>query len=112
MECRRRNSSVETCEVNAMENSKVLSNMRNMISSGKHALLPLKSPVPSGSSTYFDCLPNPIIGSRAVQNPRVGNVNHHRTSSESLGLMISSANPKHLFNEMAIDVHQGTPLHT
>lgn len=67
-----------------MENSKVLSNMRNVIYSGKHALLPPKSPFPSGSSPYADYFPSPIIGSRAVQNPREGNVHHHRTSSESL----------------------------
>lgn len=68
-----------------MENSKALLNMRNLMYSGKHALLPPKSPFPSGSSSNFtDYFPNPIIGSRAVQNPREGNVHHHRTSSGSL----------------------------
>lgn len=68
-----------------MDNSKVLSNMRNMMYSGKPALLPPKSPFHSGSSSYAaDYFPNPIIGSRAVRNPRDGNVQHHRTSSESL----------------------------
>ncbi|KGN51645.1 uncharacterized protein At4g06598 isoform X2 [Cucumis sativus] len=107
MQCGRRNSSVETCEVNAMENSKVLSNMRNMISSGKHALLPPKSPFPSGSSTYSDYLPNPIIGSRAVQNPRVGNVNHHRTSSESLLMEEQPSWLDDLLNEPETPVQRG-----
>ncbi|XP_008445999.2 uncharacterized protein At4g06598 isoform X2 [Cucumis melo] len=107
MQCRRRNSSVETCEVNAMENSKVLSNMRNMISSGKHALLPPKSPVPSGSSTYSEYLPNPIVGSRAVQNPRVGNVNHHRTSSESLLMEEQPSWLDDLLNEPETPVQRG-----
>lgn len=108
MQCGRRNSSVaETWAVNAMENSKVLSNMRNMIYSGKHALLPPKSPLPSGSSSYADYFPNPIIGSRAVQNPREGNVHHHRTSSESLVMEEQPSWLDDLLNEPETPVQRG-----
>ncbi|XP_038877888.1 uncharacterized protein At4g06598 isoform X2 [Benincasa hispida] len=107
MQCGRRISSVETCAVNAMENSKVLSNMRNVIYSGKHALLPPKSPFPSGSSSYADYFPNPIIGSRALQNPREGNVQHHRTSSESLLMEEQPSWLDDLLNEPETPIQRG-----
>lgn len=52
--------------------------------SGKHALLPPKSPFPSLSPSYVDFVPSSVIGSKAVQKPREGNTLHQRTSSETL----------------------------
>ncbi|XP_022922717.1 uncharacterized protein At4g06598-like isoform X1 [Cucurbita moschata] len=67
-----------------MENSKGSSNVRNFMSSGKHALLPPKSPFPSVSPSYTEFVPNTVIGAKAVQRPRDGNSYHQRTSSESI----------------------------
>uniref|UniRef100_A0A2P2L5D1 BZIP domain-containing protein n=1 Tax=Rhizophora mucronata TaxID=61149 RepID=A0A2P2L5D1_RHIMU len=67
-----------------MENSKGSSNPRNFMCSGKHALLPPKSPFPFVSPSYADYVPSNVIGSKAVQKPREGNTNHQRTSSETL----------------------------
>lgn len=67
-----------------MENSKGSTNVRNLVCSGKHALLPPKSPFPSVSPSYADYVLSPAIGSKAVQKPREGNAHHQRTSSESL----------------------------
>lgn len=50
--------------------------------SGKHALLPPKSPFPSVSPSYADYVVSPAIGSKVVQKPREGNTHHQRTSSE------------------------------
>lgn len=68
----------------AMANSKGSTNVRNLMYSGKHALLPPKSPFPSVSPSYADYVLSPAIGSKAVQKPREGNTHHQRTSSESL----------------------------
>lgn len=66
-----------------MANTKGSSNIRNLIYSGKHALLPPKSPFPSVSPSYVDYVHSPAIGSKAIQKPREGNTHHQRTSSES-----------------------------
>lgn len=66
-----------------MANSRGSSNVRNLIYSGKHALLPPKSPFPSVSPSYVDYVHSPAIGSKAIQKPREGNTHHQRTSSES-----------------------------
>lgn len=68
-----------------MSNSKGSSNMRSVMYSGKHALLPPKSPFPSlsPSASYADYVPNPPAATKAVQRPREGSVRHQRTSSES-----------------------------
>lgn len=67
----------------AMANSKGSSNIRNFINSGKHSLLPPKSPLPLVSPSYVDYVHNPAIGSKVIQKPREGNTHHQRTSSES-----------------------------
>lgn len=67
-----------------MANSRGSTNVRNLMYSGKHALLPPKSPFPSVSPSYADYILSPAIGSKAVQKPREGNSHHQRTSSESL----------------------------
>ncbi|XP_050376560.1 uncharacterized protein At4g06598 [Argentina anserina] len=67
-----------------MENSKSSSNMRNLMYSGKHPLLPPKSPFPSVSPSYADYVFSPAMGSKTIQKPREGNTHHQRTSSESL----------------------------
>lgn len=56
---------------------------RNLAYSGKHVFLPPKSPFPGLSPSYVDYIPNPPIGSRAVQRPGEGYSHHQRTSSES-----------------------------
>ncbi|PON58161.1 Basic-leucine zipper transcription factor [Trema orientale] len=66
-----------------MANSKGSTNVRNLMYSGKHALLPPKSPFPSVSPSYADYVLSPAIGSKVVQKPREGNAHHQRTSSES-----------------------------
>ncbi|XP_030459340.1 uncharacterized protein At4g06598 [Syzygium oleosum] len=67
-----------------MANSKGTANIRNLMCSGRHPLLPPKSPFPSVSSSYADYIPSAANGSKAVQKPRDSYVHHHRTSSESL----------------------------
>ncbi|KAF4346211.1 hypothetical protein G4B88_005689 [Cannabis sativa] len=66
-----------------MANSKGSTNFRSLMYSGKHALLPPKSPFPSVSPSYADYVVSPAVGSKAVQKPREGNSHHQRTSSES-----------------------------
>lgn len=56
---------------------------RNLTHSGKHVFLPPKSPFPGLSPSYVDYIPNPPIGSKAVQRPGEGYTRHQRTSSES-----------------------------
>ncbi|KAJ8755639.1 hypothetical protein K2173_022234 [Erythroxylum novogranatense] len=67
-----------------MENSKGSSNIRSLMYSGKHALLPPKSPFPIVSPSYADYASNSVIGSKSVQKPRQHNMHHQRTSSETL----------------------------
>ncbi|XP_030539420.1 uncharacterized protein At4g06598 [Rhodamnia argentea] len=67
-----------------MANSKGTANIRNFMYSGRHALLPPKSPFPSVSSSFADYMPSAANGPKAVQKPRDSYVHHQRTSSESL----------------------------
>ncbi|XP_059653546.1 uncharacterized protein At4g06598-like [Cornus florida] len=67
-----------------MAYSKGSSNIKNMIYSGKHSLLPPKSPFPSISPSYVDYVPSPALGSKGMEKPREGNSYHQRTSSESV----------------------------
>ncbi|KAJ1419992.1 Basic-leucine zipper domain [Sesbania bispinosa] len=67
-----------------MANTKGSSGIRNLMYSGKHALLPPKIPFPMVSQAYAEYMPKPTIGSKVVQKPREGNPHHQRTSSESL----------------------------
>lgn len=90
-----------------MANSKGSSNMRNWMYSGKHALLPPKSPFPSVSPPYADFVPNPAIGSKVVQKPRAGNAHHQRTSSESFLIEEQPSWLDDLLNEPETPVRRG-----
>ncbi|XP_054804211.1 uncharacterized protein At4g06598-like isoform X2 [Prosopis cineraria] len=90
-----------------MANSKASSGMRNFMYSGKHALLPPKSPFPSISGAYADYVPNTAIGSKVVQKPRVGNAHHQRTSSESLVIEEQPSWLDDLLNEPDTPIRKG-----
>lgn len=75
--------------------------------SGKHALLPPKSPFPSVSPSYTDYIPSSLIGSKAVQKPREGNTHHQRTSSESLLIEEQPSWLDDLLNEPETPVRKG-----
>lgn len=90
-----------------MANSKGSSNIRNMVYSGKHALLPPKSPFPSISPAYTDYVPGGVIGSRAMQKPREGNAHHQRTSSESFLMEEQPSWLDDLLNEPETPVRRG-----
>lgn len=89
-----------------MANSKA-SGIRNFMYSGKHALLPPKSPFHSISGAYADYVPNPSIGSKVVQNSRGGNTHHQRTSSESLVIEEQPSWLDDLLNEPETPVRKG-----
>ncbi|KAJ4833059.1 hypothetical protein Tsubulata_001031 [Turnera subulata] len=90
-----------------MANSKGSSNVRNLMYSGKHALLPPKSPFPSVSSAYVDFVPPNVMASKAVQKPREGNTHHQRTSSESLLIEEQPSWLDDLLNEPETPVRKG-----
>lgn len=90
-----------------MENSKGSSNLRNFMSSGKHALLPPKSPFPIVSPSYAEYVPNNVIGAKAVQRPRDGNSYHQRTSSESVLIEEQPSWLDDLLNEPETPVRRG-----
>ncbi|TYG36143.1 hypothetical protein ES288_D13G040900v1 [Gossypium darwinii] len=91
----------------AMANSKGSTNIRNLMFSGKHALLPPKSPFPTVASTYNDSAPNNVIGSKAIQKPREGSTYHQRTSSESLLIEEQPSWLDDLLNEPETPVRRG-----
>ncbi|MBA0739085.1 hypothetical protein Gogos_012383 [Gossypium gossypioides] len=90
-----------------MANSKGSTNIRNFMVSGKHALLPPKSPFPTVSPAYTDYVPNSVIGSKAAQKPREGNTHHQRTSSESLRMEEQPSWLDDLLNEPETPVRRG-----
>lgn len=91
-----------------MANSKGSSNFRNMISSGKHSLLPPKSPFPSISPSYSDYAPSPAIGSKVIARPREGgNTHHQRTSSEGFLIEEQPSWLDDLLNEPETPVRRG-----
>lgn len=90
-----------------MANSKGSSNIRNSLFSGKHALLPPKSPFPSISSAYSDYIPTGVVGPKAVQKPREGSVHHQRTSSESFLMEEQPSWLDDLLNEPETPVRRG-----
>ncbi|MBA0874418.1 hypothetical protein Goshw_016452 [Gossypium schwendimanii] len=90
-----------------MANSKGSTNIRNVMFSGKHALLPPKSPFPTVASTYNDSAPNNVIGSKAIQKPREGSTYHQRTSSESLLIEEQPSWLDDLLNEPETPVRRG-----
>ncbi|KAK3184853.1 hypothetical protein Dsin_032139 [Dipteronia sinensis] len=90
----------------AMANSKSSSNFRNAMFSGKHSLLPPKSPFPSVSA-YADYAPAGVLGPKAVPKPREGNIHHQRTSSESFLLEEQPSWLDDLLNEPETPVRRG-----
>ncbi|KAG8473632.1 hypothetical protein CXB51_035939 [Gossypium anomalum] len=90
-----------------MSNSKGSTSIRNLMFSGKHALLPPKSPFPTVASTYNDSAPNNVIGSKAIQKPREGSTYHQRTSSESLLIEEQPSWLDDLLNEPETPVRRG-----
>ncbi|CAB4267868.1 unnamed protein product [Prunus armeniaca] len=89
-----------------MANSKS-SNIRNFMYSGKHPLLPPKSPFPSVSPSYADYVLSPAFGSKTVQKPREGNAHHQRTSSESLLIEEQPSWLDDLLNEPDTPIRRG-----
>ncbi|CAN6720093.1 unnamed protein product [Malus baccata var. baccata] len=90
-----------------MANSKGSSNIRNFMYSGKHPLLPPKSPLPSVPPSYADYVLSPAIGSKTVQKPREGNAHHQRTSSESLLIEEQPSWLDDLLNEPDTPIRRG-----
>ncbi|XP_068313317.1 uncharacterized protein At4g06598-like [Pyrus communis] len=90
-----------------MANSKGSSNIRNFMYSGKHPLLPPKSPFPSVPPSYADYVLSPAIGSKTVQKPREGNAHHQRTSSESLLIEEQPSWLDDLLNEPDTPIRRG-----
>ncbi|XP_038682576.1 uncharacterized protein At4g06598-like isoform X2 [Tripterygium wilfordii] len=90
-----------------MENSKGSSNIRNLMYTGKHNLLPPKSPFPSVSPSYVDYAPSNVIGSKAVQKPRDRSGQHQRTSSETLFIEEQPSWLDDLLNEPETPVRKG-----
>ncbi|GAV61199.1 bZIP_1 domain-containing protein [Cephalotus follicularis] len=90
-----------------MANSKGSSNIRNLMYSSKHALLPPKSPFPIVSPSYTDFVPSNVIGSKAIHKPREGNTHHQRTSSESLVIEEQPSWLDDLLNEPETPVRRG-----
>ncbi|CAN6543254.1 unnamed protein product [Malus baccata var. baccata] len=90
-----------------MANSKSSSNIRNFMYSGKHPLLPPKSPFPSVAPSYADYILSPAIGSKIVQKPREGNAHHQRTSSESLLIEEQPSWLDDLLNEPDTPIRRG-----
>ncbi|KAL2343169.1 hypothetical protein Fmac_004454 [Flemingia macrophylla] len=91
----------------SMANSKGSSSVRNFMYSGKHALLPPKSPFPSVSQPYADYVPNPAVGLKAGNRPREGNSHHQRTSSESLIIEEQPSWLDDLLNEPETPIRRG-----
>ncbi|KAG6651884.1 uncharacterized protein At4g06598-like [Carya illinoinensis] len=89
-----------------MASSKGSSSIKNFMCSGKHALLPPKSPFPSVSPPYAD-FPSPAVGSKSIQKPREGNVHHQRTSSENLLLEEQPFWLDDLLNEPEAPIRRG-----
>uniref|UniRef100_A0A6N2M7Q4 BZIP domain-containing protein n=1 Tax=Salix viminalis TaxID=40686 RepID=A0A6N2M7Q4_SALVM len=90
-----------------MANSKGSANIRNFMYSGKHSLLPPKSPFPIVSPSYVDYVPSSSIGSKTVQKPREGNTHHQRTSSETLFMEDQPSWLDDLLNEPETPVRKG-----
>ncbi|KAK8624987.1 hypothetical protein V6N13_089871 [Hibiscus sabdariffa] len=93
--------------ISPMANSKGSTNIRNLMFSGKHALLPPKCPFPTVSPTYNDNAPNNVIGSKVVQKPREGSAYHQRTSSESFLIEEQPSWLDDLLNEPETPVRRG-----
>lgn len=91
----------------SMANLKGSPGIRNLMYSGKHALLPPKIPFPIVSNLYADHMPKPTNGSKIAQKPSEGNPHHHRTSSESLVMDEHPSWLDDLLNEPETPVHKG-----
>ncbi|XP_010421523.1 PREDICTED: uncharacterized protein At4g06598-like, partial [Camelina sativa] len=90
-----------------MESSKGSQNLRNLPCAGKQALLPPKSPFTGGPTFCADFAPTSVIGSKAVHKLGEGNINHHRTSSESFLIEEQPSWLDDLLNEPETPVRKG-----
>ncbi|KAL1223581.1 hypothetical protein V5N11_034329 [Cardamine amara subsp. amara] len=90
-----------------MASSKESQNLRNLAYTGKQALLPPKSPFTGGPTFSTDFVPTSLIGSKAVQKLGEGNINHHRTSSESFLIEEQPSWLDDLLNEPETPVRKG-----
>ncbi|KAL7002084.1 hypothetical protein U1Q18_003235 [Sarracenia purpurea var. burkii] len=89
-----------------MANLKGPSNIKNTIHNGKTSLLPPKSPFPSISPSYVDCVSSPAIGPKGIGKPRDMN-SHQRTSSESFLVEEQPSWLDELLNEPETPVRKG-----
>lgn len=89
-----------------MANSKGPSTMRSTMYSGKHPLLPPKSPFPSISPSYADYVSNPAIAPKGPPRYRDAN-SHQRTSSESFLIEEQPSWLDDLLNEPESPVRRG-----
>ncbi|XP_010496490.1 PREDICTED: uncharacterized protein At4g06598-like [Camelina sativa] len=90
-----------------MASSKGSQNLRNLACTGKQALLPPKSPFTGGPTFCADFAPASVIGSKAVHKLGEGNINHHRTSSESFLIEEQPSWLDDLLNEPETPVRKG-----
>uniref|UniRef100_A0A7N0TW83 BZIP domain-containing protein n=1 Tax=Kalanchoe fedtschenkoi TaxID=63787 RepID=A0A7N0TW83_KALFE len=90
-----------------MANTKGATNLRSLNYTGKHSLLPPKSPLPSIPHAYTDYNPIPVVGPRAIQRPKQGPNLHQRTSSESVALEEQPSWLDELLNEPDTPVRKG-----
>lgn len=78
-----------------------------MMYSGKHSLLPPKSPFPSISPSYLDYVQTSAIGVKGIPKPREGYPHHQRTSSESNLIEDQPSWLDELLNEPETPVRRG-----
>ncbi|XAR56327.1 hypothetical protein NMG60_11036770 [Bertholletia excelsa] len=90
-----------------MANIKGSSTTKSAIYSGKHSLLPPKSPFPSISSSYSDYVPSHASGTKAITKSKEVNSHHQRTSSESLLLEEQPSWLDELLNEPETPIRRG-----
>lgn len=90
-----------------MANSKGPASVRNMMYNGKNPLLPPKSPFPSISPSYAEYIPSSAVPPKAFPNPREGNSNHQRTSSENFLIEEQPSWLDELLNEPDTPVRRG-----
>ncbi|CAN0880788.1 Uncharacterized protein At4g06598 [Linum grandiflorum] len=90
-----------------MEDPKGSSNMRNLMYSTNHPLLPPRIPFPTFTPAYVDYIPSNVGGSKVIQKPRSGNTFHQRTSSENFLLEEQPCWLDDLLNEPETPVRRG-----
>ncbi|XP_052192850.1 uncharacterized protein At4g06598-like [Diospyros lotus] len=83
------------------------SNIKNTVYNGRQSLLPPKSPFPSISPSYVDCVTSPAVGLKGVGKPKDANSHHQRTYSESLLMEEQPSWLDELLNEPEMPVCRG-----